>query len=85
MKRTVPAPTPAHAAAPAAAASPDARGEKFLVLPIVILILAQMGTTGDNGALSLAATALTTDLGATPTSRRRSLASRWTTPSAAPW
>ncbi|HJB54571.1 MAG TPA: MFS transporter [Candidatus Olsenella avistercoris] len=35
------------------------------MLPIVILILAQMGATGDNGALSLAATALTTDLGAT--------------------
>ena len=31
--------------------------ERFLVLPIVILILAQMGTTGDNGALSLAASA----------------------------
>ena len=39
--------------------------EKFLVLPIVILIIAQMGTTGDNGALSLAASALTKDLGAT--------------------
>ncbi len=39
--------------------------EKFLVLPIIILILAQMGATGDNGALSLAATALTSDLGAT--------------------
>lgn len=39
--------------------------EKFLVLPVVILILAQMGATGDNGALSLAATALTHDLGAT--------------------
>ena len=39
--------------------------ERFLVLPIVILILAQMGTTGDNGALSLAASALTSDLGAT--------------------
>ncbi|MBM6774592.1 MFS transporter [Olsenella profusa] len=35
------------------------------MLPIVILILAQMGATGDNGALSLAATALTSDLGAT--------------------
>ncbi|HJA30013.1 MAG TPA: MFS transporter [Candidatus Olsenella pullicola] len=35
------------------------------MLPIVILILAQMGTTGDNGALSLAASALTKDLGAT--------------------
>ena len=39
--------------------------EKFLVLPVIILILAQMGATGDNGALSLAATALTHDLGAT--------------------
>ena len=39
--------------------------EHFLVLPIVILILAQMGTTGDNGALSLAASSLTTQLGAT--------------------
>ena len=39
--------------------------EKFLVLPVVILILAQMGATGDNGALSLAAMALTHDLGAT--------------------
>ena len=37
----------------------------FLVLPIVILVLAQMGTTGDNGALSLATSALTRDLGAT--------------------
>lgn len=41
------------------------RKEKFLVLPILVLILAQMGTSGDNGALSLAATALTQDLGAT--------------------
>ena len=39
--------------------------ERFLVLPIVILILAQMGTTGDNGALSLATSALTHNLGAT--------------------
>ena len=38
---------------------------RFLVLPVVILILAQMGTTGDNGALSLATSALTHDLGAT--------------------
>ncbi len=36
-----------------------------MVLPIIILILAQMGATGDNGALSLAASALTHDLGAT--------------------
>ena len=39
--------------------------ERFLVLPIIILILAQMGATGDSGALSLAASALTADLGAT--------------------
>ena len=38
---------------------------KVLAFPILVLILAQMGTSGDNGALSLAATALTTDLGAT--------------------
>lgn len=49
-------------------AQAEAKGqekEKFLILPIVVLILAQMGTSGDNGALSLAATALTQDLGAT--------------------
>ena len=39
--------------------------EKFALLPIIVLVLAQMGTTGDNGALSLAASALTHDLGAT--------------------
>ena len=65
MTRTTPAPSSARAAAPAAKPSPGTQREKFLVLPIVILILAQMGATGDNGALSLAATALTTDLGAT--------------------
>lgn len=69
MTRTAPAHSPARAAAPAAgtAAAPTsgAQKEKFLVLPIIILILAQMGTSGDNGALSLAATALTNDLGAT--------------------
>lgn len=47
------------------AAAKEGGKEKFLVLPILVLILAQMGTSGDNGALSLAATALTTDLGAT--------------------
>ena len=51
--------------AKAQAKSADATGaDKFLVLPILVLILAQMGTSGDNGALSLAATALTNDLGA---------------------
>ena len=43
----------------------SAGAEKFLVLPIIILILAQMGATGDNGALSLATSALTHELGAT--------------------
>ncbi len=45
-------------------ASPQTK-EKFLVIPIIILILAQMGATGDSGALSLSATALTENLGAT--------------------
>ena len=39
--------------------------EKFLVLPIVVLIMAQMGTSGDNGALGLANTELVNILGAT--------------------
>ena len=42
----------------------SASRERFLVLPIVILILASWERRGDNGALSLAASALTTDLGA---------------------
>lgn len=33
---------------------PEGGVEKFLVLPIIVLILAQMGTSGDNGALGLA-------------------------------
>lgn len=45
--------------------SQDAHAEKFLILPIMVLILAQMGTSGDNGALSLATSALTSGLGAT--------------------
>lgn len=45
--------------------SAPAGKEKFLVIPIIILILAQMGATGDSGALSLSASALTKDLGAT--------------------
>lgn len=56
-------PTSAAGGEGAVASSPAV--EKFLVLPVIILILAQMGTTGDNGALSLAASALTSDLGAT--------------------
>lgn len=51
-----------HAASDGRSASAGAR---FLVLPIIVLILAQMGATGDSGALSLAASALTADLGAT--------------------
>ena len=39
--------------------------EKFLVLPIIVLILAQMGTSGDNGALGLANQQLVDVLGAT--------------------
>lgn len=47
------------------AGSTSAGREAFAVLPIIILILAQMGATGDNGALSLATSALTHELGAT--------------------
>lgn len=48
-------------------AAPDRTSarRKFMVLPVIVLILAQMGTTGDNGALSLATSALTRELGAT--------------------
>ncbi|OUO21196.1 MFS transporter [Collinsella sp. An307] len=48
-------------------AAPDCTSarHKFMVLPVIVLILAQMGTTGDNGALSLATSALTRELGAT--------------------
>ena len=48
-------------------AAPDRTSarHKFMVLPVIVLILAQMGTTGDNGALSLATSALTRELGAT--------------------
>ena len=56
----------AGAARPNAGPAPSAAtAQKFLVIPIIILILAQMGATGDNGALSLATAALTSDLGAT--------------------
>ena len=47
------------------AASKEGTVEKFLVLPILVLIMAQMGTSGDNGALGLANTELVTILGAT--------------------
>ncbi|EQI02922.1 UNVERIFIED_ORG: major Facilitator Superfamily protein [Clostridioides difficile F501] len=47
------------------AAAKEGGVEKFLVLPILVLIMAQMGTSGDNGALGLANTELVTILGAT--------------------
>ena len=47
------------------AASKEGGVEKFLVLPILVLIMAQMGTSGDNGALGLANTELVNILGAT--------------------
>ncbi|MCR2036660.1 MULTISPECIES: MFS transporter [Adlercreutzia] len=47
------------------AAHPEGGVEKFLVLPIIVLILAQMGTSGDNGALGLANQQLVDVLGAT--------------------
>ncbi|MRX82037.1 MFS transporter [Eggerthella guodeyinii] len=46
-------------------ASKEGAVEKFLVLPILVLIMAQMGTSGDNGALGLANTELVNILGAT--------------------
>lgn len=55
---------PAEATASAAAA-PATAAARFLILPIIVLILAQMGATGDNGALSLATASLTSELGAT--------------------
>ena len=47
------------------ASSTTASKEKFLVVPIIVLILAQMGTTGENSAMSLSATALVNMFGAT--------------------
>lgn len=55
--------TATAAAAPAVA--PATAAARFLILPIIVLILAQMGATGDNGALSLATASLTSELGAT--------------------
>lgn len=49
-------------AATAAVAEKGEGKAKFAVLPVLVLIMAQMGTSGDNGALSLCATALTQDL-----------------------
>lgn len=37
---------------------------KFLLMPVIVLSLAQMGTSGDNGAVAIAAQALTVDLNA---------------------
>lgn len=39
--------------------------EKFLVVPVLVLMLAQMGTSGENGAMAIAAASLTKQLGAT--------------------
>ena len=47
------------------ATHPEGGVEKFLVLPIIVSILAQMGTSGDNGALGLANQQLVDVLGAT--------------------
>lgn len=48
-----------------AATKMEGGAEKFLVIPIIVLIMAQMGTSGDNGALGLANTELVSKLGAT--------------------
>ncbi|MEG0322828.1 MAG: MFS transporter, partial [Raoultibacter sp.] len=39
--------------------------EKFYLIPVLVLMLAQIGTVGENGAMSIAASQLTTQLGAT--------------------
>ena len=36
----------------------EGASEKFLVIPVIVLILAQVGTSGENSAMSLSATAL---------------------------
>lgn len=41
------------------------QAEKFLVVPVLVMILAQMGTTGENSAMSLSATVLASMFGAT--------------------
>lgn len=56
---------PAGATATTASTHAEAPAARFLILPIIVLILAQMGATGDNGALSLATASLTSELGAT--------------------
>lgn len=55
-----------HMAAKQAAAAAGAQNNaKFLVLPVVILLMAQMGTSGENSALGLANLELVSKLGAT--------------------
>ena len=56
---------PAEVPATTASAHAEAPATRFLILPIIVLILAQMGATGDSGALSLATASLTSELGAT--------------------
>lgn len=56
---------PAEVPATTASAHAEAPATRFLILPIIVLILAQIGATGDNGALSLATASLTSELGAT--------------------
>ncbi|MEG0461566.1 MFS transporter [Gordonibacter sp.] len=47
-------------------ASPTTKGaEKFLIAPILVLVMAQIGTTGENSAMSLAATAFADAFGST--------------------
>ena len=53
------------AAKQAAAAAGAQNNAKFLVLPVVILLMAQMGTSGENSALGLANLELVSKLGAT--------------------
>ena len=45
--------------------SKNTADSKFLVIPLIVLIMAQMGTSGDNGALSIATAQLIEGLGAT--------------------
>lgn len=42
--------------------TPAAAPQKFLIFPIIVLVLAQMGTSGDHGAVSIATQILTTQL-----------------------
>ena len=46
-------------------ATSSASAEKFLVIPVLVMIMAQMGTTGENSAMSLSANALATMFNAT--------------------